>query len=119
MLLLLLLPVPAGASDFTCHRMFRLYWFIFAFVLATLLGLVVCAALKLALHYSRAFWVGMVSLSALLMMIASEFFLGGDNAFDSAGVWSDSLHRRWRTAAAGAIMSVISLILLLLAIGTE
>jgi hypothetical protein len=99
--------------------MFRFYWFIFAFAVATLLGLIICAALKLALHWSRAFWVGMVSISAILMMIASEFFLGTGEAFEDQG-WSDSsMHNRWRVALAGAIASVVSLILLLLAIGTE
>jgi hypothetical protein len=99
--------------------MFRFYWFIFAFVMVTLIGLALCAALKLALHWSRAFWVGMITISALLMMIASEFFLGADNAFDYSGWGSSTMHHRWRTATAGAIMSVVSLILLLLAIGTE
>jgi hypothetical protein len=99
--------------------MFRFYWFIFAFVMATLLGLAIAAAVKMALHFSRPFWVGMVTISALLMMIASEFFLGHDNAFDSTGGWAPWLHNRWRLATAGAIMSVVSLVLLLLAIGTE
>jgi hypothetical protein len=89
--------------------------------MATLLGLLITSVMKVGLHFSRPFWVGMVTISALLMMIASEFFLGHDNAFDAApgGSWPDWLHRRWRAATAGAIMSVISLILLLLAIGTE
>jgi hypothetical protein len=53
------------------------------------------------------------------MMIASEFFLGADNLFDSQGLFDSSMHNRWRAATAGAIMSVVSLVLLLLAIGTE
>jgi hypothetical protein len=61
----------------------------------------------------------MVTISALLMMIASEFFLGADNLFDSQGLFDSSMHNRWRAATAGAIMSVVSLVLLLLAIGTE
>jgi hypothetical protein len=87
--------------------------------MVTLLGLALCAAIKLALHWSRAFWVGMITISTLLMMIASEFFLGADNLFDSQGLFDKSMHNRWRAATAGAIMSVISLVLLLLAIGTE
>ena len=119
-LLLPATPLPAGASDFQhCGSIFRFYWFIFAFVMATLLGLALCAAIKLALNWSRAFWVGMVTISALLMMIASEFFLGADNLFDSQGLFDKSMHNRWRAATAGAIMSVVSLVLLLLAIGTE
>lgn len=109
-----------GASDPGCYRMFRFYWFSWAFVFATLIGLFICTALTLALHWSRAFWVGMLSVSILLMMIASEFFVGADNAFDSGSTWSSgSMHARWRTTEAGAIMSVVSLILLLLGIGTD
>jgi hypothetical protein len=112
---------PAGASDFQCHRMFRFYWFIFAFVMATLLGLLITSVMKVGLHFSRPFWVGMVTISIVLMMIASEFFLGFDNAFDAipGGFWPDWLHNPWRAATAGAIMSVVSLVLLLLAVGTE
>lgn len=113
------LPLPAGASS-TCSRMLRFYWFIFAFVLVTLLGLLICASLRLALHWSRPFWVGMLSICTLLMMIACEFFLGAGNALDSTGGWAGGwMHTRWRTATAGAIMSVVSLVLLLMAIGTE
>lgn len=87
--------------------------------MATLLGLAISAAIKMTLHFTRPFWVGMITISALLMMIASEAFLGLDNYFDSANPLSGTGHNRWRVATAGAIMSVVSLILLLLAVGTE
>jgi hypothetical protein len=61
----------------------------------------------------------MITISIVLMMIASEFFLGHDNAFDATSGWPWWLHARWRVATAGAIASVVSLVLLLLAIGTE
>ena len=61
----------------------------------------------------------MLTISVLLMMIASETFLGFEKMFkygeNEPGWWL----ARWRTATAGAIMSVVSLILLLLAVGTE
>lgn len=59
--------------------------------------------------------VGMLSICAVLMMIASEFFLGSENGL---GLGSSMLHR-WRTATAGAIASAASLVLLLMAVGTE
>jgi hypothetical protein len=60
----------------------------------------------------------MITISIVLMMIASEFFLGSDNGLE--GSWPGSwAHNSWRAATAGAIMSVVSLILLLLAVGTE
>lgn len=39
---------------------------------ATLLGLLVTTAIGRQLHYSRGFWTAMVTISVLLMMIASE-----------------------------------------------
>lgn len=57
----------------------------------------------------------MLSICAVLMMIASEFFLGSENGL---GLGSSMLHR-WRTATAGAIASAASLVLLLMAVGTE
>jgi hypothetical protein len=87
--------------------------------MVTLLGLAISAAIKMTLHFTRPFWVGMITISALLMMIASEAFLGLDNYYDSVNPLGSTDHHRWRTATAGAIMSVVSLILLLLAVGTE
>jgi hypothetical protein len=57
----------------------------------------------------------MLSICALLMMIASEFFLGSDNGLGLG----DSMWRRWRVATAGAIASAASLVLLMMAVGTE
>lgn len=60
----------------------------------------------------------MITISIVLMMIASEFFLGSDNGM--TGFWGSSwAHNSWRAATAGAIMSVVSLVLLLMAVGTE
>lgn len=57
----------------------------------------------------------MLSICAVLMMIASEFFLGSQNGLGL----SDSMLDRWRVATAGAIASAASLVLLLMAVGTE
>jgi len=93
--------------------------FIFAFVIVVLLGLLITTVTHLGLHFSRPFWVGMLAISALLMMVASEAFLGFEKMFkygaNEPGWW----RARWRTATAGAIMSVVSLILLMMAVGTE
>eukprot|EP00879_Flechtneria_rotunda_P000023 GHRR01000037.1.p1 GENE.GHRR01000037.1~~GHRR01000037.1.p1 ORF type:complete len:220 (+),score=52.13 GHRR01000037.1:233-892(+) len=101
-----------------CTTVFRWYWFTFAFVLVTLLGLLVTAGTGLGLHFSRPFWIGMVTISTLLMMIASEAFLAFTNGAESLGLfgyWVNSL----RCTAAGAIISVAFLVLLLMAIGTD
>lgn len=57
----------------------------------------------------------MLSICIVLMMIASEFFLGSNDVAEASG-WSSA---RWGLATAGAIMSVVSLVLLMLAVGTE
>lgn len=112
-----------GMSDGfgSCRKVLRFYWFTFAFVIATLLGLAVTTAMKNSLHFSRPFWTGMVTISIVLMMIASEAFLGftdlyegpaGNNAF---GPWIN----RMRVAAAGAIISVAFLIFLLMGLGVD
>jgi hypothetical protein len=117
------MSVPAGMSDGfgSCRKVLRFYWFTFAFVIATLLGLAVTAAIKNSLHFSRPFWTGMVTISIVLMMIASEAFLGftdlyeggaGDRAF---GPWVN----RMRVTAAGAIISVAFLVFLLLGLGVD
>lgn len=74
-----------------------------------------CAALCHAVSVCR---VGMLSVCIVLMMIASEFFLGQDKGLEGSG-WPWWMHARWRVATAGAIASVASLVLLLMAVGTE
>lgn len=59
-------PPPAPAATHTttgmsdgwgvCSKVFRFWWFVFAFVMATLLGLLLCTFKTLWLHYSRPFW---------------------------------------------------------------
>jgi hypothetical protein len=41
-----------------CTRTFRFHWFSFAFVLATLIGMMIATAVGAGLHYSRPFWIG-------------------------------------------------------------
>jgi hypothetical protein len=41
-----------------CSHTFRFHWFSFAFVLATLIGMMIAAAMGHGLHYSRPFWIG-------------------------------------------------------------
>lgn len=41
-----------------CRRNFRFHWFSFAFVAATLIGMMIAAAMGQGLHYSRPFWIG-------------------------------------------------------------
>jgi hypothetical protein len=123
-----------GASVFAmsdgfnnCQKVFRFYWFIFAFVIVTLLGLAITTATPMGLHFSRPFWIGMLTLCTLLMMIATEAFLGltwpyqnvntrqaGGQQGQPAGFVAQS-----RTTTAGAIISVVTLILLLMAVGTD
>lgn len=57
----------------------------------------------------------MLSVCAVLMMIASEFFLGSENGLGLV----ESMWDRWTVATAGVIASAASLVLLLMAVGTE
>jgi membrane-bound ClpP family serine protease len=100
-----------------CRRLYRFYWFTFAFVLVTLLGILVASVLSLGLIFSRPFWIGMLSVSTLLMMIASEAFLAFTDLAEAttSGQWIN----RIRTTTAGAIMTVAFLVFLMMAIGTD
>jgi hypothetical protein len=49
-----------------CSRTFRFHWFSFAFVLATLIGMMIAAAMGHGLHYSRPFWIGVFPGGVLL-----------------------------------------------------
>eukprot|EP00878_Enallax_costatus_P006767 GHUV01007093.1.p1 GENE.GHUV01007093.1~~GHUV01007093.1.p1 ORF type:complete len:186 (+),score=29.25 GHUV01007093.1:1121-1678(+) len=108
-----------GLSDSAanCRRMYRFYWFTFAFVLVTLLGLLVTSFMLGGLMTSRPFWVGMLAISTVLMMIASETFLAFTDFSEanSFGQWPN----RIRTTTVGAIMSVAFLIFLMMAVGTD
>jgi hypothetical protein len=106
----------------------RFYWFSWAFVFATLLGILVTAITGLGLHFSRPFWIGMLSVSTILMMIASEAFLAFTDLYegirppgvaDSTAPYADNWIRRIRTAAAGAIITTAFLVLLMMALGTD
>lgn len=47
-----------GMSDGfgNCSKLFRFYWFTFAFVILVLLGLLVTTCTHMGLHFSRPFW---------------------------------------------------------------
>jgi len=118
-LLLMFRLAGLSASWDNCSSVFRFSWFTLAFVMVVLLGLLITTVTHLGLHFSRPFWVGMLAISALLMMIASESFFG-IGKMDKYGANEPGWWRvRWRTATAGAIMTVVYLILLMMAVGTE
>lgn len=106
-----------STGSFDCKRLYRFYWFSFAFVLVTLLGILATSTMNLGLHTSRPFWIGMLAVSTILMMIASEAFLAFTDLAEanSGGQW---VHRM-RATTAGAIMTVAFLIFLMMAIGTD
>ncbi|KAF8071359.1 hypothetical protein HT031_001443 [Scenedesmus sp. PABB004] len=109
------------SAPFTqCSHALRFWWFVFAFVFATLLGLLLTTALRTALHFSRPFWIGMLAVCTVLMMMASEAFLALTGATLGGGAAAPGgwLHRV-RAATAGAIAAVASLVLLMMAVGTD
>jgi hypothetical protein len=59
-----------------CGSAFRFYWWNFAFTCVTLLSIGIAACTRLGLHYSRAFWVGMITTCLFMNMVACEAFLG-------------------------------------------
>lgn len=61
----------------------------------------------------------MIAISAILMMLASEAFLGMEQMYKYGVAEPWWWRAAWRATLAGAIMSVVSLILLLLGVGTE
>ncbi|KIZ01832.1 hypothetical protein MNEG_6128 [Monoraphidium neglectum] len=105
-----------SGSVLPCLRLFRFYWFMIAFLLVTLLGAFVASGPKYGLSSSRPFWIGMFTINTLLFMIASEATLA---ALDSSPFSSGQPLMSMRTAAAGAIMTVVGCIFLLLTIGTD
>jgi len=115
-LLLLCPPCLTGLSDIWAHcgNLFRFYWFAFAFMTVTLCGVAIAASTRRGLHYSRPFWVGMVTVCVFLMMVASEAFLGYEPLYEQTW-WL----YRFRATVAGAIINVVWLVFLLLAVGTE
>jgi hypothetical protein len=80
-----------------------------------LLGLLASTILGWGLANTRPFWVGMLAISTLLFMVASEAFLVQENFINAV---NGPCLSRSRTAAAGAIMSVASSVFLMLAVGT-
>jgi hypothetical protein len=56
--------VPLLSADLSspnygiCRHAFRFHWFSFAFVAATLIGMMIAAAIGMGLHFSRPFWIG-------------------------------------------------------------
>ena len=117
------LPCPvytpaAGLSDTfeDCSTVFRFYWFAWAFTTVVLLGLGVATATRLGLHYTRGFWVGLISVCIYINMVTCEAFLGYEKIYSLGTYWWLA---RWRAVVAGAIINVIWLIFLLMAVGTE
>jgi hypothetical protein len=105
-----------SAGVLVCSTLYRFYWFIVAFALVmTLVALVVAMAPGVGLAATRAFWTSVFAIVAVLFMVASEAHLA---ALSSPGFVEDVPRRRMRTAAAGAIISVVFSILSMMAIGS-
>lgn len=103
-----------------CRRVMRFYWFTWAFVFVTLLSILATSFMGMGLHFSRPFWIGMLSVSTLLMMIASEAFLGWTDLAEASNLggvrdntapYYDSWIRRFRLATAGECNCVFRLII--------
>ena len=108
-----------SSNVLVCSQLFRFYWFIAAWQFVVLLAALITSFIgHVPLAATRAFWVGMFTISSLLFMIASEAFLAGISA-RVYGAGDYHLLARIRTAAAGAIMSVVASVFLILAIGTD
>jgi hypothetical protein len=99
-----------------CSTVFHFYWFAWAFLTVTLIGLVIAASSRTALHHSRGFWVGMITVNLFTMMVACEAFLGYEFLHEDAVYFWLSC---FRATVAGAIINVVWLIGLLLAVGIE
>jgi hypothetical protein len=102
-----------------CSQTLRFYWFVFAFVTVTLFSLMAATFSRWGLHYARAFVTGLVTFSLVLMTIASEAFLGYETVYESLDLEYTWWHPRFRSACAGAIMTVAWLVFLLMAVGVE
>lgn len=112
---------PAGMSSAfgNCGTVLRFYWFAFAFVTLTLISILVALASRWGLHYARPFVSNLVAICVVLMMIASEAFLGYETVYNSFNLDYLWWQMRFRAACAGAIMTVVLLIFLLMAVGIE
>jgi hypothetical protein len=97
--------------------LYRFFWFIVAFTLVmTLVCLFVALAPGVGLAATRSFWTSVLAIIAVLFMIASKAHLA---ALSSPGFAEDSPRKRMRTAAAGAIISVVFAILSMMSIGAK
>ncbi|KAI8464114.1 MAG: hypothetical protein J3K34DRAFT_441541 [Monoraphidium minutum] len=97
----------SGVHGFTntlvCNNLYRLYWFIVAFLLVVLIGLAVSAATG-GLIASALSWMAWMAVLSLLLILGGDAFLGlRDVAYAASGVWWS----RAATAAAGFILAAI------------
>lgn len=116
------LPHPAGMSSTfgDSGTFFRFYWFCFAFVTFTLFCIFLATFSRWGLHFARAVVSNLVAICVVLMMIAAEAFTGYEMVYDLLDLGNYTWwHARFRSACAGAIMTVVWLILLLMAVGTK
>lgn len=102
-----------------CSTTLRFYWYTFAFVTVTLFSVMAATISRWGLHYARAFVTGLVTYCLVLMKTASEAFLGYEMVYESFGLEYTWWHMRFRSACAGAIMTVVWLVFLLMAVGIE
>lgn len=105
-----------SANVLPCSTVFRFFWFIAAWEFVVVLAALITTPMRAGLHITRPFWVGMFAISTVLFMLASDAFLSGVSAVDGV---NNSAVRRMQTTAAGAILTTVANVFLLLAIGTE
>jgi hypothetical protein len=79
-----------------CSTVFRFYWWNFAFTFATLFSIAIAACTRLGLHYSRAFWVGMLTICLSMNMVACEAFLGYEKVRAAQQLHRCCCHRKFR-----------------------
>jgi len=105
-----------SAGVLACSTLYRFYWFIVAFTLVmTVVCLLVALTPGVGLAATRSFWTAILAIIAVLFMIASEAHLA---ALSSPGYAEETPRKRMRTAAAGAIISVVFAIFSAMAVGS-
>lgn len=110
-----LYAVRGFSSTLGCSNLFRFYWFIVALQGFLVFALAIALATGLIAR-TRMGWIAWFTVATLLYILMADTFL---TARSLAAFSGGQLKNRMRTMAAGAIMTAIADMLLLMALGSK
>lgn len=102
-------------STVYCSNYYRFFWFIMAYQFVTIVAGVLATIIAHGVSHTRILLFALFTISTVLLMLAAETFL----AYVSDTVYTDRLVTAYRVTAAGAIMTVVANMLVLIVLGTH